>query len=226
MDNFQFSIIQEQTGCCASGIALQSENTVPGLNQSFVEGSIDTPAGTVPKVSSKLVRADYWGSVKARWGIGRMNFKVDPGLYALGQPDGHSPVFVTANYKMSFDRLRRSLAGRNGWILVLDTKGINVWCAAGKGTFGTAELVKRIISSGLKKIVGHRNIILPQLGAPGVSAHNVRKISGFNVHYGPVRAEDLPAYLDAGCFATPDMRRVTFPWKDRVVLIPWNFWLR
>jgi len=223
MDNFQFSIIQEQTGCCTPDITLQSENTVPGLNQSFVEGSIDTPAGTVPKVSSRLVRADYWGSVKARWGIGRMNFKVDPGLYALGQPDDHSPVFVTANYKMSFDRLRRSLAGRNGWILVLDTKGINVWCAAGKGTFGTAELVKRIISSGLKKIVGHRNIILPQLGAPGVSAHNVRKISGFNVQYGPVRAEDLPAYLDAGCFATPAMRRVTFPWKDRVVLIPMEF---
>ena len=69
-----------------------------------------------------------------------MNYKVDPGLYALGAPDADSPVLVSANFKMSFDLLREALPGRNAWILVLDTDGINVWCAAGKGTFGTEEL--------------------------------------------------------------------------------------
>ena len=66
-----------------------------------------------------------------------MNYKVDPGLYAIGNPNERSPVLVTANYKMSFDNLREALPGRDAWILVLDTRGINVWCAAGKGTFGT-----------------------------------------------------------------------------------------
>jgi acetyl-CoA decarbonylase/synthase complex subunit gamma len=149
-----------------------------------------------------------------------MEYKVDPGLYALGTPDDKSLVFVSANYKMSFDRLRHALAGRSAWILVLDTQGINVWCAAGKGTFGTEELIKRIESSGLKKIVSHRKLILPQLGAPGVAAHKVKQISGFNVQYGPVRAEDLPAYLDAGFKATAQMRIKTFPLKERAVLIP------
>ena len=149
-----------------------------------------------------------------------MDYMVDPGLYALGNPDNNSPVLVTANYKMSFDYLRRELPGRNAWILVLDTKGINVWCAAGKGTFGTEELIKRIESSGLKDIVSHRKLILPQLGAPGVAAHTVKKISGFKVYYGPIRAKDLPAYLDSGWKATPAMRIMTFPLKDRAVLIP------
>jgi acetyl-CoA decarbonylase/synthase complex subunit gamma len=149
-----------------------------------------------------------------------MNYRIAPGLYALGNPDDKSPVMVTANYKMSFDRLRESLPGRNIWILVLDTNGINVWCAAGKGTFGTEELVKRIESSGLKDIVSHRKLVLPQLGAPGVAAHKVTKLSGFKVQYGPIRAEDLPTYLDAGSKATVQMRTMLFPLKERAVLIP------
>jgi acetyl-CoA decarbonylase/synthase complex subunit gamma len=121
---------------------------------------------------------------------------------------------------MSFDCLRQALAGRSAWILALDTKGINVWCAAGKGTFGTDELVRRIELSGLKKVVSHKKLILPQLGAPGIAAHKVKQISGFNVQYGPIRADDLPVYLDAGFKATAQMRIKTFPLKERVVLIP------
>lgn len=69
-----------------------------------------------------------------------MGYTIDPGLYALGNPDESSPVLVTANYKLTFDRLRQSLPKLDAWVLVLDTKGINVWCAAGKGTFGTGEV--------------------------------------------------------------------------------------
>jgi acetyl-CoA decarbonylase/synthase complex subunit gamma len=149
-----------------------------------------------------------------------MKYSVEPGIYAIGSPAENSPVFVSANYKMSFDHLRSRLVGRDGWILVLDTKGINVWCAAGKGTFGTEELVNRIGAVGLGELVKHRTLIVPQLGAPGVSAHKVKQQTGFSVVYGPVRARDLPAFLDAGMKATGPMRRVTFPLKDRVVLIP------
>jgi acetyl-CoA decarbonylase/synthase complex subunit gamma len=158
--------------------------------------------------------------LKVRWRIGRMHYTVEPGLYALGHPDSHSPVLVTANYKMSFDRLREALPNRNAWILVLDTKGINVWCAAGKGTFGTEELAGCIQASGLARVVTHRELILPQLAGPGVSAHRVQKLSGFEVIYGPIRAKDLGAFLDAGRKATPEMRRKTFTTWERTVLVP------
>lgn len=149
-----------------------------------------------------------------------MDYKIDPGIYALGRPDETSPVLVSANYKMSFDRLRTELSGYNAWILVLDTKGINVWCAAGKGTFGTDELMGRIASSSLASLVSHRNLILPQLSAPGISAHVVKKETGFKVNYGPIRASDISAFLDSGLKATPDMRRKTFTLNERMVLIP------
>ncbi|MEW6376641.1 MAG: mercury methylation corrinoid protein HgcA [Thermodesulfobacteriota bacterium] len=194
--------------------------SLPRLKQPFVIGSILTPVAPVPQVSSSLLWADRLGTFKARWGIGRMHYTIEPGLYALGNPGGQSPVLVTANYKMSFDKLRHALPGRDMWILVLDTKGINVWCAAGKGTFGTAELVSRIESSGLARIVSHRELILPQLAGPGVAAHEVKRLSGFKVIYGPIRATDLPAFLDAGHKATPEMRLKTFTTWERMILIP------
>ncbi len=169
--------------------------------------------------TSALTWADHWGHIQARWGYRRNEHLVAPGLYALGRPGPDSPVFVTANYTLSFDALRRSLPGRDGYLLVLDTRGVNVWCAAGKGSFGTEELVARIEAVGLGEVVSHRTLILPQLGATGVSAHEVKRRSGFTVKYGPVRASDLPEYLNTGR-ATTEMRRVRFDLWDRAVLIP------
>jgi hypothetical protein len=210
--------------CCGRGLSAVEEQmssciqTPAGAHWS--KGTIDTPSGKVLKISTELEFRDISGSWKARWGINRMRYTVPPGLYGVDNPDNTSPVFVTANYKMSFDRLRKELAGLNAWIMVLDTKGINVWCAAGKGTFGTAELVRRIAAVVLSRIVSHRTIILPQLGAPGVSAHEVRRQSGFNVVYGPVRASDIKAFLKAGMKATREMRTVKFGFVDRLVLTP------
>ena len=194
--------------------------SLPSLKQAFVIGSIQTPMGSVPQVSSSIVWADRLGTYKARWGIGRMHYTIEPGLYALGNPNDQSPVLVTANYKMSFDKLREALPTRNVWILVLDTQGINVWCSAGKGTFGTTELVNRIQSTGLAQVVSHWDLILPQLAGPGVAAHEVKKRSGFKVIYGPIRSKDLPAFLENGLKATLEMRLKTFTTRERIALIP------
>ncbi len=194
--------------------------SLPHIKQPFVTGSIPTQRGPLPQVSSSLTWADRLGTFKARWGMGRMHYTVEPGLYALGNPDDKSPVLVSANYKMSFDRLREAMPDKDAWILVLDTKGINVWCASGKGTFGTTELVNRIESTGLDQIVSHRELILPQLSGPGVAAHLVRKLSGFKVIYGPIRAKDLPVFFEKGFKATPEMRRKTFTFGERMALVP------
>ena len=192
----------------------------PRLDQQFVIGSVSTPAGVIPQVSDKLTATDFWGTVKVRWGIERMNYQVDPGLYAHGYPDENSPVLLSANYKLSFDTLRSALKGRNLWILALDTNGVNVWCAAAKGTFSTKELVRRLELSGLENVVSHRLLIAPQLGAPGLAAHEIKRMSGFRVIYGPVRSEDLPSFIDAGFKATPEMRLKTFSLWERLVLVP------
>jgi len=181
---------------------------------------IATRHGKIPVVSTKLNIMDYWGAIKVRFNVSRNKYTVKPGLYAIGQPNENAPVLVTANYKLSFDSLRQQLTNRNAWLLVLDTNGINVWCAAGKGTFGTAELVRQISRVQLGQIVNHRELIVPQLSAPGVAAHQVKQATGFQVSFGPIRATDLPAFLDGGKRATPEMRTVRFDLLDRIKVVP------
>lgn len=186
----------------------------------WITGTLATVAGVIPIVSTDLTMSDYWEHVKCRTSAYRNSYTVNPGLYAVGAPGRNSEVLVSANYKLSFDVLRKALKGLNVWVLVLDTKGINVWCAAGKGTFGTDELIRLISITKLDCIVEDRRIIVPQLGAPGISAHKVKKATGFAVCYGPVRAGDIGAYIAAGYEATGEMRTVLFPLLDRLVLTP------
>ncbi len=189
------------------------------MNHSIHEEMTESTSIKIIPASSTLSWANHWDHILARWGWKRMHHRVVPGLYSLGNPAPASPVFVTANYTLSFDALRTALTGVNGYILVLDTLGVNVWCAAGEGTFGTQELVRRIDLTRLKEVVSHRRLILPQLGAAGIAAHEVKQRSGFLVEYGPIRARDLPAYLEKQQ-ATPQMRQVSFTLSERLVLIP------
>ncbi len=193
----------------------------PGYQlQKYVTGFMDTTAGPVPQVKTGLDSTDRMGSLMVRLGIRRDEYKIAPGIYAVGRPDAAAPVLVSSNYKLSFDILRKSLARQDIWILVLDTRGINVWCAAGKQLFSTDELMHRVRATRLEKIVSHRRLILPQLSATGVSAQKVKKGVGFEVIWGPVRAEDIGDFLIQDNQATTKMRRVTFSILERVVLIP------
>ena len=185
-----------------------------------VTGSVKTPAGNVPQVSRTLERRDRLGAWRMRWGFDRDDYRVTPGLYALGAPDAASPVLVTCNYKLTFDKLRSSLGGLEAWLLVIDTRGINVWCAAGKGTFSAAEVARMVGETRLPEVVHHRRLILPQLAAPGVAAHAVKQACGFRVTFGPVQIRDLPAFLAAGMKADAAMRTVTFTLKERAVVTP------
>ena len=186
----------------------------------FVSDFINTPSGPVPRVKTKLAGTDHLGTLVARLGIKRDQYKIAPGLYGVGDPDQDSPVLVTANYKLTFDSLRQELAAVDAWLLVLDTRGINVWCAAGKELFSTHEVINRVEQTGLNKVVSHHQLILPQLGATGVAAHHVRKACGLEVIWGPIRAEDIPAFIATDKRPDKSMRQVTFSIRERTVLIP------
>ncbi len=181
-----------------------------------MQGWQSTAVGLVPRVNAKWGISDHLDAILVRLGIGRDNYRISPGLYALGEPDENSPVLATCNFKLTFDKLRRELAARSCWVLVVETYGINVWCAAGKQSFNTEEVAGRVRSTGLDRLVNHRTLILPQLAAPAVAAHRLRKLCGFSGVFGPVRCEDLPVFLDSGRQATREMRGVRFPFSQRL----------
>jgi hypothetical protein len=186
----------------------------------WASSHINTPVGRVRVMDTELTGTDKLNNFKVRWGINRDDYRVSPGLYAIGDPDSSSMVLVTSNYKLTVDKLRMELGGQKLWIVVLDTDGVNVWCAAGKGTFGTAELIERIKKVKLNKVVEHNRIILPQLSAPGISAHEVAKMTGFKVNYGPILSRDIPEFFANGLIATEKMREVKFDLIDRFMVTP------
>jgi hypothetical protein len=183
-----------------------------------VQGWLSTPAGLVPRVKPKWELIDYLKAAWVRLGPGRDSYRISPGLYALGQPDASSPVLATCNFKLTFDILRHELAQLSCWLLVVETYGINVWCAAGKQSFSTQEVASRVKGTGLEKLVSHRNLILPQLAAPAVAAHKLHTLCGFTGVFGPVRIQDLPAFLSSGLKADQNMRTVQFPLSQRLIV--------
>lgn len=211
--------------CCGSPPGPKAGEWVrPGYRlYPFVTGFVYTECGWIPQLSTRLGKGDKLAAFLIRLGFkGEGHTTLSPGLYCAGSPNQSSPVLVTANYRLSLDSLRRELSGVDAWVLVLDTRGINVWCAAGKELFSTREVVRMVQKTGLERVVGHRRLILPQFGATGVNAREVRKNTSFSVVWGPIRAEDIPGFLEKGR-ADTDMRRVTFTLRERAELIPVEF---
>ncbi|MTI69662.1 MAG: acetyl-CoA synthase subunit gamma [Firmicutes bacterium] len=190
------------------------------IKHSF-DGHLNTKKGLIKRIKTFISLKDKLLNAAVRLGVNRNNYKIQPGIYAVGNPNEKSQVLVTSNYKLTFDELRKNLDRLDVWILVLDTKGINVWCAAGKGTFSTEELIYRIKKHKIDKLVTHKNLILPQLSAPGVSSYKVTKYVGFKINYGPVKARDINKFLNNKM--TKDMRKVTFNLKERLLVTPLEF---
>jgi ubiquinone/menaquinone biosynthesis C-methylase UbiE len=146
--------------------------------------------------------------------------KVKTGLYAIGHPESDSPVLCTGNFDLTVRRVVKALDEKlNAWLLVVDSAGINVWCAAGAGFLTSDKVISGIQMSRLEDVVNHRDLVLPQLSAVGVDGNDIRGKTGWSIHWGPVRAEDIPDYLRSNFQKTDAMRLVRFPILNRLEMV-------
>jgi ferredoxin len=146
------------------------------------------------------------------------------GLRAVGAPGPEAPVFLTGNYHLTVSRLKWSLRGLNCWLLVADSGGINVWCAAAGGRLTDHSVISALKTSGIEQRVRHRRVVLPQLVAAGIRAHRVQQRSGWCCVWGPVYAEDIPEFLRREGDPDPRLREVRFPWPQRLEMaLAWAF---
>ncbi len=153
-------------------------------------------------------------------------FPSKTGLIKIGNPDRNSPVFLTCNYHLTVERVKRELElkGIDAYLLVANSRGINVWCAAAGGHFTNHDVISVLKTSGIEKLVDHRNVILPQLAATGVEAKVLQKKTSWKVVWGPVYAKDIPVFIENKLNKTPGMREVGFPWRQRIEMaVAWAF---
>jgi ubiquinone/menaquinone biosynthesis C-methylase UbiE/NAD-dependent dihydropyrimidine dehydrogenase PreA subunit len=151
---------------------------------------------------------------------------VMPGLRRIGVPDRDSPVLVTGNFHLTVRRVEKSLKRQNCHLLVVQTKGINVWCASAGGEMNTHSILTALKTSDMARFVDHRELILPQLSAPGIDTRLLKQVSGWKGKWGPVYAIHLPDFLSRGHTKTQEQRRVRFDMLFRMeMLFSMNFLL-
>jgi NAD-dependent dihydropyrimidine dehydrogenase PreA subunit len=137
------------------------------------------------------------------------------GLHRIGNPGRSSPVLLTGNFTLTVRRLRDVLDGLDAWLLVANSNGINVWCAAGGGHLTHHDVISVLRTSGIADRVDHRELMLPQLAATGVERRPIEKTTGWSTQWGPARLEDLPAVLRRGGSVSGRERSITFPLWER-----------
>ncbi len=148
------------------------------------------------------------------------------GLIKIGSPDKNSPVLLTGNYHLTVLKVKRALRGQNVFLLVANSHGINVWCAAAGGHFTHHDVISAIKLSGIEQLVDHRTVILPQLAACGIEARVIDQRTGWKVKWGPVDIRDFTAYVENGQKKTVAMSIVRFPLRGRLEMaIAWAFWM-
>jgi NAD-dependent dihydropyrimidine dehydrogenase PreA subunit len=148
----------------------------------------------------------------------------NPGLVKIGNPDRNAPVFLTCNYHLTVARVKKALHGMDCYLLVANSKGVNVWCAAAGGLLTNHDVVSVLKTSSIDQYVDHRVVVLPQLAAAGVEAAVVQKKTGWKIVWGPVYAKDIPLFIKNEMEKTQTMREVTFPLQHRIEMCAaWAF---
>lgn len=151
-------------------------------------------------------------------------FSYKTGVIKIGHPDRTSPVLITGNYHLTVERVKRALKGSNVYLLIANSRGINVWCAATGGLFSNHDVISILKTSGIEKLVDHRNVILPQLAATGIERKVIKKKTGWRIIWGPVYAKDIRAFIEKKQEKTAKMREVKFPITQRIEMaVAWAF---
>ena len=125
-------------------------------------------------------------------------FPTRTGLTRIGNPDRTSPVLLTCNYHLTVLRVKRALKGMNAYLLIANSRGVNVWCSATGGLFTNHDVISVLKTSGIEKLVDHRSVILPQLAATGIELRTILKKTGWRATFGPVYIKDIKAFLRSG----------------------------
>jgi len=151
-------------------------------------------------------------------------FPCKTGLVKIGDPGRNAPVLLTGNFRLTVERVRHALEGLDAYLLVANSAGVNVWCAATGGHLTNHDVVSVLKTSGIEDLVDHRQVILPQLAATGIEGRVIHNKTGWSVIWGPVYARSIPAFLSNGLKKTVEMRTVSFPWPQRLEMaVAWAF---
>ena len=189
-----------------------------GIQLTFYSSGTKWPEDNNKPKHLKLVPLDYIKALTSWVHAFRRTYVIEPGLYYTGDKyDPDAPLIATSNYHLTVFLVLRHLQGTNTRLLVVDTDGINVWCAAGKGQFGNTTIKAQLNRYDTEVMWGETKptLILPKFGLAGVNLSELQK-SGVKPVIGPLYAKDLPKYLFESPYRDRSKDMVVFGLKSRI----------
>jgi len=122
--------------------------------------------------------------------------QVEPKVYAIGEPNRKSPIFVTTNFSLTYFLVSGEIenSGISAWLLIPECEGLSVLTAWAAGKFSGASVAKFIKEIELESQVDTREIIIPGYVAQ-ISGELEENLPGFKVLVGPGEAADLDSFI-------------------------------
>ncbi|MDR0289450.1 MAG: acetyl-CoA decarbonylase/synthase complex subunit gamma [Treponema sp.] len=122
--------------------------------------------------------------------------QVEPKLYAIGEPDKKSPIFVTTNFSLTYFLVSGEIenSGISAWLVIPECEGFSVLTAWAAGKFSGASIAKFIKEIDLESQVETRGIVIPGYVAQ-ISGELEENLPGFKVLVGPGEAADMESFI-------------------------------
>jgi len=132
----------------------------------------------------------------------RQNIYTDPqvpiqvkqGLYPIGDPDEHSPIFFTTNFSLTYFTVRADIEKSKMpvWLQIVDTEGLSVLTAYSAGKFGAEKVAEVLKESGvLSKSDGV--VVVPGLVARMTG--KLQELLDRKIVVGTSESRDIPKFL-------------------------------
>ncbi|MCX7017552.1 MAG: acetyl-CoA decarbonylase/synthase complex subunit gamma [Candidatus Sumerlaeota bacterium] len=122
--------------------------------------------------------------------------QVEPKVYAIGEPNENSPVFVTTNFSLTYFIVSGEIenSGISAWLVVPECEGMSVLTAWAAGKFGGAKIGAFVRESGIEQQTRNRQIIIPGYIAQ-ISGELEEALPGWKVLVGPQEAGDIESFV-------------------------------
>ncbi|MDD5501807.1 MAG: acetyl-CoA decarbonylase/synthase complex subunit gamma [Candidatus Omnitrophica bacterium] len=121
--------------------------------------------------------------------------QIEPRLYPVGEAGENSPVLVTTNFSLTYYTVLGEVEASKipSYIISVDTEGMSVLTAWAAEKFTAQAISDSLENSGIKKMIKHKNLIIP--GYVAVLSGELEEKSGFKVIVGPKEAAGIPSFL-------------------------------
>jgi len=150
--------------------------------------------------------------------------RVEPGLRKIGNPDQHSNIYLTANYHLTVRKVEKALRGKDCYLLVAPSSGVNAWCAAAGGKLNNKSVERIYKTSKIESFSNNKEIIIPQLSGKGINKNYLEDRIDISLKYGPVSIEAIDKYLQEDKKKDKNMSTFQTKLKDRLeIFLSLNF---